>query len=183
MILFLPPAPHTGAFFDGIRNALSDLNTEAATYPGYGDVPRGIASIEAYAASLLPKDADTIIVGFHTGCLVAVEMALQSQKTGPLILVDVPYFGDEIKTKYAAGLDDNNPEQDAFRAAFAYDTKRALKRLSHELILVATESNLFEPTVKASKEIKGSRLLERRDISKPAFESAAMAELIRTLAV
>jgi len=182
MILFLPPAPHTGAFFDDIRSALSNMETEAATYPGYGDVPAGVVSIEAYAASLLPQDGNTILVGFHTGCLVAIEMALQANNIGPLILVDVPYFDEETKTKYATGLDADNPEQDAFRAAFAYDVQSVLKCLSHDVTCVATESNLFEPTVKAAGEIKNSLLMERRDIVKPAFESAAMAELIRMLA-
>jgi len=183
MILFLPPAPHTGAFFDSIRTALSDLDTEAATYPGYGAVPATTASVKAYAASLLPQAAGTTLVGFHTGCLIAIEMALQAPDIGPLILVDVPYFDEETKTNYAAGLEADNPQHDAFRAAFAYDASGALARLSHEVTCVATESTLFAPTLKAAGEIKNSTLIERRDITKPAFESAAMAELIRTLAI
>jgi len=182
MILFLPPAPHTGVFFDGVRSALSDLETKAATYPGYGDVPDGIVSIEAYATSLLTQTANATLVGFHTGCLVAIEIALQSPNIGPLILVDIPHFDETTKTKYAAGLDADNPEHDAFRAAFAYDVNSALNRLSHKVTCVATESSLFEPTLRAAGEIKNSRLMERRDIVKPAFENAAMAELIRKLA-
>lgn len=181
MISFLPPAPHTGAFFDVIRSSLSDCETAAATYPGYGDVPAGTASIEAYAASLLPQAQDTTLIGFHTGCLVAIEMALQSPDIGPLILVDIPYFDEATKVKYAAGLDDNNPQQDAFRAAFGYKAKSAMERMSHKVTIVATESSLFDSTVKASKVIKGSRLIERRDILKPAFESGLMEELIRSL--
>lgn len=181
MILFLPPAPHTGAFFDGVRSVLSDFETEASTYPGYGDVPAGEVSIEAYAASLLPRFSDVTLIGFHTGCLVAIEMALQAPGIGPLILVDIPYFDEATKTKYAAGLDVSNSEQDAFRAAFAYDLGSSMERLSHKVTCVATESSLFEPTVKAAREIKNSQLLKCRDISKPAFESAGMADLIRKL--
>jgi len=182
MILFLPPAPHTGAFFDGLRGALPDLVTEAATYPGYGDIPAGDVSIEAYAASLLPQAANTVIVGFHTGCLVAIEIALQLPDVGPLILVDIPYFDEATKARYMAGLDADNPKHDAFRAAFSYDMQNAFKKLSHKITCVATDSSLFEPTIRAAGEINNSRLIERRDIVKPAFESAAMAELIRTLA-
>jgi len=182
MILFLPPAPHTGTFFDGVRGTLSNLETEAATYPGYGDVPPGTVSIEAYAASILSQFTAKTIVGFHTGCLVAIEMALQTPSIGPLILVDIPYFDDITKEKYAAGLDPDNAEQDAFRAAFAYDAHNALKRLFHKVTCVATESSLFEPTVKAAGEIKNSGLIERRDIVKPAFESSEMADLIHKLA-
>ena len=186
MILFLPPAPHTGAFFNKIRDKLSDIDTRAGTYPGYGEVPSATAaSIEAYAASVLPLDAGTRLIGFHTGCLVAIEIALQtsdiSSDIGSLILVDIPHFDDLTKQKYAAGLDADNREQDAFRAAFAYDLDGALTRLSHKVICIATQSSLFEPTVKVAKQIKESQLIERRDITKPVFETTAMADLIRSL--
>jgi len=182
VILFLPPAPHTGAFFDKIRDKLSDIDTRAGTYPGYGGVPSTTAaSIEAYAASVLPLDSGTRLIGFHTGCLVAIEIALQTSDIGSLILVDIPHFDDVTKQKYAAGLDADNREQDAFRAAFAYDLDGALTRLSHKVICIATQSSLFEPTVKAGKQIKESQLIERRDITKPVFETTAMAELIRSL--
>lgn len=183
MILFLPPAPQTGAFFDNIRAALPEVKTMAATYPGYGDVPAGEVSIEAYAASLLPQNRGTILFGFHTGCLVAIEMALQSTEMGELILIDVPYFDDKTKKKYAAGLDMGKRENEAFCAAFAYDLSSALKRLSRKVTCIATQSNLFNPTVKAASEIEGSVLIKRRDIEKPAFENAAMVDLICSLAL
>lgn len=183
MILFLPPAPQTGAFFDNIRGALPEIETMAATYPGYGDVPAGEVSIEAYAASLLPQDAETMLFGFHTGCLVAIEMALQSTEMGALILIDIPYFDDQTKKKYAVGLDMDKRENDAFCAAFAYDLSSALRSLSGKVTCIATQSNLFNPTVKAAGEIEGSVLIERRDIEKPAFGNAAMVELIRSLAL
>lgn len=110
-----------------------------------------------------------------------MEMALQAPDIGPLILVDIPYFDEDTKTKYAAGLDVDDPGQDAFRAAFAYDLGSAMERLSHKVICVAIESSLFEPTVKAAQKIVNSHLIERRDIVTPAFESFAIAELIRTL--
>jgi len=181
MILFLPPAPYTGVFFDTIQSRLANLETQAATYPGYGDVPKTIVSIPAYAETLSSLAKGATLVGFHTGCLVAIEAALQNKDVGPLILVDVPFFDAATKEKYAAGLDADNPAHDAFRAAFAYNADDAFKRLSHKVMCVATESNLFEPTVKASGKIKNSVLIERPDITKPAFESETMANLIHDM--
>ncbi|MGJ8563034.1 MAG: alpha/beta fold hydrolase [Alphaproteobacteria bacterium] len=180
MILFLPPAPHTGSFFDTIRESLSDIETQASTYPGYGDVPATTSTIQAYALSLLPQD-NTVVVGFHTGCLVALEMALQYPNIGPLILVDIPFFDIDTAAKHAAALDAENPQHDAFRAAFAYDTSGALEKTDHAVTCVATESSLFEPTKLAASMIKNSSLIERRDITKPAFGNPAMAQLIREL--
>lgn len=182
MILFLPPAPHTGAFFDTVRASLAGLKTSAGTYPGYGDVPSlgtGVPpSIGAYAESLQPKD-DIDIAAFHTGCLVAMEMALQSSKVGRLLLIDIPYFDEATKTRHRSGLDPDNPEHDAFRAAFDYDAAAAFEALSQPVTCVATDSSLFEPTIKAAQLIENAALIERRDITKPAFEGEAMAALIR----
>lgn len=180
MILFLPPAPHTAAFFDTIRGALADIETQAATYPGYGDVPKTKVSIEAYAEHLLPQDG-TVLIGFHTGCLVAIEMTLQSPDIGGLILIDIPYFDDTAKAKYSVKLDADNPKDDAFRAAFAYDLDDALSQVSLDTICIATDSFLLGHTREAAHKFKRSQFIERRDISKPAFESEAMAQLIRDL--
>jgi len=182
MMLFLPPAPHTGAFFDEFRAGFTGLETCAGTYPGYGAVPASAATIEGYAASLLPQDG-TNIIGFHTGCLVAMEMALQSPKVGKLLLIDIPYFDAATKAKHEAGLDPDNPKHDAFRAAFAYDADAALANLSHDVTCVATDSSLFDPTVKAAGRIKNAHLIERRDIIKPAFEGGEMAAFIRDWAI
>lgn len=182
MILFLPPAPKSGEFFDTIRMSLSDFETTGATYPGYGDVPKTTASIEAYATSFLPLPADTTLVGFHTGCLVALEIALQSDVLPSLILVDIPYYDTATRRKYSAALDADNPNDDAFRAAFAYDLQSALERTFHAVTCVASGSPLFEPTLKAARILKNSTAIERPDITKPVFESGAMADLIRELA-
>lgn len=65
-IVFLPPAPHTGAFFDTIRSTLCEVGTLALTYPGYGDqAPIAKSSIRDYAEALvqeIPKSA--VLVGF-----------------------------------------------------------------------------------------------------------------------
>ena len=180
MILFLPPAPHTGAFFDTVRDRL-DLASEAATYPGYGEVPPVAPTIAAYAQSLLPQPLGTRLVGFHTGCLVALEMALQDSSLGELVLVDIPFFTRAQRADYAAGLDPDDPTRDAFRAAFAYDIDVALASTRHPVTAVATDSSLFEPTRRAASILPDCRLVEARHIAKPAFESLAMAELLRDI--
>ena len=180
MILFLPPAPYTGAFFDTVRERL-DLLSEAATYPGYGGLPPTAPTIAAYAQSLLPQPLGTRLVGFHTGCLVALEMAMQDSSLGELILVDIPFFTQAQRAEYAAGLDPDDPEKAAFRAAFAYDTDGALAMSSHPITFVATDSTLFEPTRRAASIVQGCKLVEARHISKPAFDSEAMADLLRDI--
>ena len=73
----------------------------APDYPGYGgsDPAPEPASVELYASAMLellenyPVDGPVDILGFHTGCLVANEMALMAPASiRRLLLCDVPYF-------------------------------------------------------------------------------------------
>jgi thioesterase domain-containing protein len=179
MILLLPPAPHTGAFFDTIRAKL-DRPSEAATYPGYGDAPAiPNPSIKSYAQSLLPRRPGTTLIGFHTGCLVAIEMTAQDPKLGQLILVDIPLFTPEKRSELAVSMDADDPTKAAFHAAFAYDIDTALTRLDHPTTVIATDSMLFEPTQTASNLIPNATFLPAHHITKPAFERDAMASLLR----
>ena len=179
MILFLPPAPHTGAFFDTVRKGLSGIETQAATYPGYGDRPSAEVSIKAYAESLLPVNKDIVLAGFHTGCLVALEMAHQQNDIENLILVDIPYFDETAKTEYARGLNPDDPAHNAFQAAFTYDLDTALGRCQQKVTVIATRSPLFEPTSRAARILAQSVFIAREDIEKPAFESEALVALFR----
>ena len=182
MILFLPPAPHTGAFFDSVRAQLSGVQTEAATYPGYGDEPEiPNPSIEGYAAALLPIADSTHLVGFHTGCLVALEIARRQENIGSITLIDVPYFDAATISKYLCEMNPEDSKQAAFFAAFDYDVGHALQAYSRELTVIATNSFLLEPTRRAARKLKRARFMERPDISKPAFEQPAMAELLSSL--
>ena len=179
MILFLPPAPHTGAFFDTIRAQLSGFETEAATYPGYGRQPRiSEPSIAGYAQSLLPAAPHSHLVGFHTGCLVALDMARRDRGVSGLTLIDVPYFDEPTKAKHRSGLDVENPLHAAFFAAFDYDLDRALRTCRHPVTIIATHSSLLEPTREAAQILKHANYIERKDISKPAFEQTEMADLL-----
>lgn len=101
-LLCLHPLPYSGLFFDTVTPFLADgRRVLSPDYPGYGGSARGPAgcSIEHWAGTLdealscldLPGPVD--VLGFHTGCLVASELALQApQKVRRLVLVDVPYF-------------------------------------------------------------------------------------------
>lgn len=103
-LLCLHPAPYSGLYF---TTAMPYLNARrdvlAPDYPGYG----GSTALEAaptiadFAAAMLAgldgmKLARPVdILGFHTGCLVAVEMAFAApERCGQLVLCDVPYFDE-----------------------------------------------------------------------------------------
>jgi len=103
-LLCLHPAPYSGLYF---TTTMPHLNARrdvlAPDYPGYGgstalDAAPAIADFAA--AMLACIDAMEVnepidVLGFHTGCLVAVEMALTaSGRCGRLVLCDVPYFDE-----------------------------------------------------------------------------------------
>lgn len=111
-LLCLPPAPHTGLFFETVMRALA-YPVQAIDYPGYGGSdPLGEAasltnSLAAYAQHL----TDTLtepryhLFGFHTGNLVAAEMALLApDRIDQIIMVDIPFFTPDVQKTYAAKL-------------------------------------------------------------------------------
>ena len=109
ILLCLHPAPFSGAFFETVMPLLaSQRRVIAPDYPGYGasTAPSAEPDIAAYARSMLAlagrlaPDSAVDILGFHTGCLVGAEMALQAPgQVGQLVLVDVPYFVGEQQEK------------------------------------------------------------------------------------
>ncbi len=108
-LLCLHPAPFSGLFFTTAMPLLgSDRRVIAPDYPGYGGSTQleQLPDVASYAASMLrlveniapgqPVD----LLGFHSGCLVAAEMALcGSDRIGSTVLVDVPYFTGETQAK------------------------------------------------------------------------------------
>lgn len=104
-LVFLPPAPHTGAYFDALIPHLTVMQMIAVDYPGYGGSDRvETPSIEGYAAALAPYVPDaTILVGFHTGNLVAAEIAKRIPVAG-IVMIDVPWFDAKTREIYAAKL-------------------------------------------------------------------------------
>lgn len=104
-LVCLHPAPSSGLYF---TSAMPLLNTGrrviAPDYPGYGgsDLHDRNPTIADYANAILEFlasmdiESPVDILGFHTGCLVAAEMALIAPtRIRRLILCDVPYFDAE----------------------------------------------------------------------------------------
>lgn len=172
LIVFLPPAPHTGAFFDRVRTCFGDVRTDALTYPGYGDNPAITQpSISGYADALVQDLPDgAILVGFHTGNLVAAEIA-KRMSIAQIVMIDIPYFDRDTRDTYAAKLTDD-PAKDAFRAAFAYDPFIGFLEIPCPVSVLATQSGLLEPTRLAAKAL-GVSLTERMDVTAPVFETHA----------
>ncbi|MDJ0700718.1 MAG: alpha/beta hydrolase [Woeseiaceae bacterium] len=101
-LVCLHPAPSSGLYFATAMPMLNEgRRVVAPDYPGYGssDALAGTPAIEDYARAMLEFiDAAGIetpvdVLGFHTGCLVGSEMALQRPRVvRRLVLCDVPYF-------------------------------------------------------------------------------------------
>ena len=104
------PAPFSGLAYSTIMPLLAaNRRVIAPDYPGYGgsDAFKEHPSIAEYALAMMAvvdKNSEgkaVDLIGFHTGNLVAGEMAiLKPQQIGKLVLVDVPAFDTEIRAKY-----------------------------------------------------------------------------------
>lgn len=112
-LICLHPAPHSGAWFETLARSIpADIRVIAPDYPGYGasDERPGEISIEAYAGAMLGMMDElgiekASLLGFHTGCLVAAELALLSpSRIENLVLIDVPCFDAETRRRFSAGL-------------------------------------------------------------------------------
>lgn len=98
----LHPAPFSGLAFTNIMPFLAKgRRVIAPDFPGHGgsDAYKADPSIADYAAAIsalvdtMSKAGPIDLIGFHTGCLVAVETALLfPHKVRRLALVDVPAY-------------------------------------------------------------------------------------------
>jgi pimeloyl-ACP methyl ester carboxylesterase len=104
-LVCLHPNPYSGRYFSTIAPLLAaERIVIAPDYPGCGasDPHPGTPSIEDYATAIdaaldqLGLQGETVdVMGFHTGALVAVQLALQRAASfGRLVLIDVPFFTD-----------------------------------------------------------------------------------------
>lgn len=106
-LMCLAPAPHSGLYFARLQEALPAQHCISVDYPGYGGSDfQGGNCIEHYAESLV-KLIESLgmvhLLGFHSGCLVAIELARKAPLLlDKVILVDVPFFDDMTRKKYAA---------------------------------------------------------------------------------
>lgn len=108
----LHPGPFSGLAFTTIMPHLAkDRRAFAPDYPGYGgsDPFKEEPAISEYAEAMMAVIDDQSgigpvdLMGFHTGNLVAAEMALsQPEKIRRLALIDVPAFDAETSAKHRA---------------------------------------------------------------------------------
>lgn len=108
-IICLPPAPHTGLYFDTFAQVCKH-HIVAVDYPGYGGSdPLGeMPTIEAYAKSLscvLGTHDKVHLLGFHTGNLVALELVYaHDPKIERVILIDIPFYDPETRRNFDASI-------------------------------------------------------------------------------
>lgn len=104
-LVLLHPMPYSSLYFTTIMPLIaSDRAIVAIDYPGCGrsdELDIG-PSIEGYAEATMEAldglgiEGQCDFLGFHTGCLVAAEIAITSAaKVGSSILVDIPFFNEE----------------------------------------------------------------------------------------
>ncbi|MEP5938414.1 MAG: alpha/beta hydrolase [Erythrobacter sp.] len=101
-LLCLHPAPFSGLAFATIMPMLAqDHRTIAPDYPAHGrsdpmDRPPTIADYAEMMLAAFPGKHD--VLGFHTGCLVAAEMALLApDRIGHLVMLDPPAFEQDMR--------------------------------------------------------------------------------------
>jgi len=143
-LICLHPAPYSGIYFETLAPLLSaPSEIIAPDYPGYGgsDTPDDLPTIESYAKAMLQMMDDfgidqANLLGFHTGCLVALEMARQqAERIHKLIIIDAPYFtGDKRQEMYQAAAVARELEDDvqSLSESFEFNISRKLDHMSYE---------------------------------------------------
>jgi pimeloyl-ACP methyl ester carboxylesterase len=178
---------------------------------------------EAMAPLLDAVGQPAWLSGFHSGALVAMEMANQfPQEVSGLMLVDIPVFSGpemadlrESLTNPPDYLNQDDPLNSLFRsmvvdrldkvdypraldlffdfvgagegrnagyhAAATYEAGPVAGQLQQPALVIATHSSLRDGTVKLAATMPNATLIERDDITMPAFELGAekMADLTR----
>ncbi|GAB5480398.1 MAG: hypothetical protein Pars92KO_01550 [Parasphingorhabdus sp.] len=220
----LHPAPFSGLAFTTIMPHLAQgRRVFAPDYPGHGgsDTFKEEPAIEEYAAAMMAvvdeqsSGGAVDLIGFHTGNLVAAEMALTApEKIGRLALIDVPAFDAETSTKFRAAsaktfeitpdlscleepwergitkrIESQSLERSfeifteqlrpgrlmnkAFHAAFSYDVDARLPAVTHQTLIMATQSGLLDATRRAADIMPSATLVERLDIKRAVLDEAA----------
>lgn len=224
-LLLLHPAPSSGLYFTTVMPLLNrGRRVIAPDYPGYGG-SASLAespSIASYATAMRETVAaldleKTDVLGFHTGCLVAVEMALETPESlRRILLCDVPYFTGETQVNlrgkmtkpmpigrritclespwqfnvenridtvplprafelFAEHLRAGTHDYFGFAAAFSYDCESQFAALTGDVVVLATQSGLLEPSRIAAGVIPGAELIEVPEVTTAVFEAGAEA--------
>jgi pimeloyl-ACP methyl ester carboxylesterase len=114
-IVCLPPVPYGGRFFDTFAQAYGG-SVWSADLPGYGfsdalaEPPTVGGYMEAMTPLLNASGQSVWLAGFHSGALVAMEMANRyPEQVSGLLLVDVPVFSGPEMADLRASIT-NPPE-------------------------------------------------------------------------
>lgn len=110
-LVLLHPSPYSSTFYiDFMQDMSQDRYVIAIDTPGFGDSdrPQAPPSIEDYSRNALrvltALDVDTPVdvLGYHTGTLIAIEMALnEPERVRRLVLPGVPFLtGEEQKAAF-----------------------------------------------------------------------------------
>jgi len=180
-LVCLHPAPFDGSYYTEFAALLGEqLPVIAPDYPGYGEStsPAQPPRIDDYA-SLLIEALDRFapgqtfnLLGFHTGCLIGCEMALQSPAIHKLVLIDAPCFApDEQIDRYAADFNADDASTWGFGAAFSYPCMQRLPQVANPALIFATGSNLNAATHHAAGLLANSRLEDCPDVGRPALRN------------
>jgi len=226
-IVCLPPVPYGGRFFDTFAQAYGG-SVWSADLPGYGfsDALSEPPTVGGYTQAMTPLlDAPgqpVWLAGFHSGALVAMEMAIRyPEQVRGLLLVDVPVFsGPEMadlrasitnppdyleqedpmnglfksmvvdrldKVAYPRALDlffdfvgAGEGRNAGYHAAANFEAESAARQVAQSALVIATHSSLRDGTVQVAEWLPQAKLVERDDITMPAFELGA--ERIASLA-
>lgn len=132
-LLLLHPSPYSSAFYlDFMQEMSKDRVVIALDTPGFGDSerPDSPPSIELYAANVarvldaLAVEDPVDVLGYHTGTLMAVELAIQQpSRVRRLVLPGVPYFTGEAQREAFATYakpDALDPSGEYLRSKWAF---------------------------------------------------------------
>ena len=110
-LLLIHPSPSSSFVYEPLMADLGrDRLVIAPDLPGHGmsDVPPDAPTIGEYAATLLALEATLglgmfDILGYHTGGLIAAEMARQQTAVRKVIMISALIFTDEERARLKAG--------------------------------------------------------------------------------
>ena len=143
-LVCLHPAPFSGLYFTTVMPLLAIGRTVLAPdYPGYGGSParKPWSDIAAYASAMLDfadglQLARIDVLGFHTGGLIASEMALiAADRIRRLVLIDIPFLDAAARqAKYDSEAKPRgfSPELDSLADEWAFNIKTRIETLSFD---------------------------------------------------
>jgi len=139
-LVCLHASPYSGLYFTTVMPLLNARRTIVAPdYPGYGgsDPAGDTPTITDYANAMLEAlahagfDTPCDLLGFHTGCLVGVEMRrLAPERVDHLLLCDVPYFSADAQAGLRKKMGQPLPlsaELECLSGAWDFDVKSRIE--------------------------------------------------------